>query len=292
MAAVAQDRADSLTKMSVSLPSELSYKLPNSKRAMIQRRDELSRNAQGRSSGISPGSTIAFEIPPAANRVLDSRQTYFSFKVTTSNAADRLGGPVHNLINRVRILTDNGTVLEDIPFYNVANRIIQYAHFSDAYLDSIEAVSGYEKSEEVVMNGVLDVPLVFTDNAVGFGTIAGGADLTDANLGNGQIAGNRNFGIVRPWYRRGRYEAESDLTGGRTFVFRLEASGLLSSDRMYPLLVSGLRIELVLESNAQGLRVSTGGYTISEPRVFYTSLQLADQVAATLSESIRKGKLY
>jgi hypothetical protein len=53
----------------------------------------------------------------------------------------------------------------------------------------------------------------------------------------------------------------------------------------------GLRIELTLESAAIGLRTGTE-YVVSNPKIYYTVLTMSDQLAATMSEALRKGPLH
>jgi hypothetical protein len=68
-----------------------------------------------------PSQTIIFTIPPSSNKVLAGSETYFSFNVASAGSAT-LGGSVHRLIERVRILSDSGVVLEELNAFNVLNR--------------------------------------------------------------------------------------------------------------------------------------------------------------------------
>jgi len=114
------ERTEMLATKSLNITDELMYHLPSSKKSQISRREHVSKSADG-SQTANPSQTIIFTIPLSSNKVLAGSKTYFSFKVASAGAAT-LGGSVHRLIERVRILSDSGVVLEELNAFNVLNR--------------------------------------------------------------------------------------------------------------------------------------------------------------------------
>jgi len=266
------ERTEMLATKSLNITDELMYQLPSSKKSQISRREHVSKSADG-SQTANPSQTIIFTIPPSSNKVLAGSETYFSFNVASVGAAT-LGGSVHRLIERVRILSDSGVVLEELNAFNVLNRSLQITHMADDYLNEVEVVSGFNPRQFALYNNVQDQLSIAT------ATVSVAQSVTSVRPAS--------YGASQP---ASRYEAEKTLVGGIDFYFRLEGSGLLNQEKFLPLFAMGLRIELTLESAAIGLRTGTE-YVVSNPKIYYTVLTMSDQLAATMSEALRKGPLH
>lgn len=136
------------TMVNVSLPSEMIYAAPTSRRAMISRRENVFKNCDGTSSGITPNSVITFTIPPT-NTLIVPQETYFTLRVRTlpdATPTSALQGNVQRILQRVRIMNTNGEILEDITNYNLLNEIIQDAHFNeDHQYDYLQPEGVYQK---------------------------------------------------------------------------------------------------------------------------------------------------
>lgn len=266
------ERTSAIAERSLALPNELSYKLPKSSKSTISRREHISRSAEGTASDVQPGSTMIFSIPPASNKVLASSETYFSVYLKSPNNTERLGGPIQNIIERVRILSDNGAVLEDLQNFNVLNRIVQILHMNEDYLEDVEQVSGFIPTRRGIFSE--------TGTEVGFADDGKTIDVA------------KDASVRKP--TEVPIDSEGALNGsasGVLFVFRLEASGLLSTDKFFPLFAAGMRIELTLASADIALRVGTA-YTVNYPKIHYTLLTMSDQTAATMSQALRAGNLH
>lgn len=273
-------------KNALELARQYSYALPEAKDLQIVRREHLSKAPDGASSSIAPSQTISFTIPESP-ALLVPRETYFTMRVKTDSATDYFSGGIQRLINRVRISSLDGTVLEDVSDYNVLYEgIIRNLFMSDDYeLDAL-AVSGvYDSyaSDKVVADSIrlsddTDFSHRYKDNST---ALQSATDDSAAHL----------VGTIPTDYSNAGVLARMNTGNGKLFAFSLDGSGIFGADQFLPLrYMKGLRIELYLESASIAMTSGTN-YTINAPKMYYTQCHPSEQVQATLNKMFQRGEL-
>lgn len=268
-------KSDMVASSSLMLPNELNYSIPKSFKSSITRRDMVSRNCTGTSTGINPGQTIIFEIPAASGKCIDLAETYFSVTATATTSVPRLKD-IRDCISRVRILTDSGQELEVLQAANALNRLVLYSHYPDDYLNHVETAAG-RPPERMLVRSQVDYSDVLQYDAAAFADVF--ATDNDANA------------VVRRDNEAAAYEGDAAFNSGVYHVFRVECSGFLNAKQFWPLVLGGLRIEMELEQAAIALQGASGSYTWNTPEIHYSQISLSDQAAASLAQAVKSGKM-
>ncbi len=279
------------SSISTELGRDMTYNLPRSKASHVQRKEHLMKMSNGAQSGIAGGSKIDFNIP-AGNLLMVPREHYFSCRVKLTNASHLLGGSVHRLINRIRILTGDGVPLEDINSANVLNELIRIVHMPDSYETAVLAhenvydsyATDVRVADHIRKSDDLDFSHNYFDNSAAVGT--------QPNAGTGgppPVPNKRFVGTKKTDFElNGR-----DWTGndGKLLVFQLHASGLLMHEKFLPLkYLKGLQIEIYLEQASTALTTGTS-YTINSPRLYYSAITPSENVDASLNKAYNNGQL-
>lgn len=185
------------TMANITLPSQMEYPTPSSRRAMITRRENVFKNCDGTSSGITPQSLITFTIPPT-NNLMVPQETYFTMRVQTldAGARDDIQGNVQRLIQRLRILNTNGEILEDISNFNVLNEMLQKVYFNDDHLyDYLQPEGVYQKYGGTITGASSELGYAYDDYVgIDIPFNQAGCSLTDGVLTPG--VGVFNTGLV------------------------------------------------------------------------------------------------
>ncbi|KAI9173208.1 hypothetical protein H9P43_007339 [Blastocladiella emersonii ATCC 22665] len=105
--------------LSKTLPPEMSFNLP--KESVYAERQTVQFTAQG-GPEFAPGNSISVLLPPRDD-MMDTHCTFLQFSAKTTDANVAFCNGIFSVIDRVRIYSASGALLEELPYYNLHQRI-------------------------------------------------------------------------------------------------------------------------------------------------------------------------
>ncbi|KAI9151079.1 hypothetical protein H9P43_009694 [Blastocladiella emersonii ATCC 22665] len=105
--------------LSKTLPPEMSFNLP--KESVYAERQTVQFTAQSGPEYI-PGNTVRIHLPPN-DYMMDTHCTFLQFSAKTTDANVAFAEGIYSVIERVRITSAGSNLLEDLPYYNLRQRI-------------------------------------------------------------------------------------------------------------------------------------------------------------------------
>ncbi|KAI9168352.1 hypothetical protein H9P43_007724 [Blastocladiella emersonii ATCC 22665] len=105
--------------LSKTLPPEMSFNLP--KESVYAERQTVQFTAQG-GPEFAPGNSISVLLPPRDNMMV-THCTFLQFSAKTTDANVAFCDGIFSVIDRVRIYSASGALLEELPYYNLRQRI-------------------------------------------------------------------------------------------------------------------------------------------------------------------------
>ncbi|KAI9155851.1 hypothetical protein H9P43_009001 [Blastocladiella emersonii ATCC 22665] len=105
--------------LSKTLPPEMTFNLP--KESVYAERQTVQFTAQG-GPEFAPGNTISVLLPPR-NDMMDTHCTFLQFSAKTADANVAFCDSIFSIIDRVRVYSAGGALLEELPYYNLRQRI-------------------------------------------------------------------------------------------------------------------------------------------------------------------------
>ncbi|KAI9168277.1 hypothetical protein H9P43_007649 [Blastocladiella emersonii ATCC 22665] len=111
--------AQFLQVLSKTLPPEMSFNLP--KESVYAERQTVQFTAQG-GPKFAPGNSISVLLPPRDD-MMDTHCTFLQFSAKTTDANVAFCNGIFSVIDRVHIYSASGALLEELPYYNLCQRI-------------------------------------------------------------------------------------------------------------------------------------------------------------------------
>ncbi|KAI9159502.1 hypothetical protein H9P43_008842 [Blastocladiella emersonii ATCC 22665] len=105
--------------LSKTLPPEMTFNLP--KESVYAERQTVQFTAQG-GPEFAPGNTISVLLPPH-NNMMDTHCTFLQFSAKTADANVTFCDGIFSIIDCVRVYSAGGALLEELPYYNLHQRI-------------------------------------------------------------------------------------------------------------------------------------------------------------------------
>ncbi|KAI9159270.1 hypothetical protein H9P43_008610 [Blastocladiella emersonii ATCC 22665] len=105
--------------LSKTLPPEMSFTLP--KESVYAERQTVQFTAQG-GPEFAPGNSISVLLPPRDD-MMDTHCTFLQFSAKTTDANVAFCNGIFSVIDCVRIYSASGALLEELPYYNLRQRI-------------------------------------------------------------------------------------------------------------------------------------------------------------------------
>lgn len=247
--------------------NSLDYRLPPAlsvvtKRQMIRHNFNQDTYASGQGGQM----TVVLN---AGDMYIDGRNSYLSFKVVASGAANFATGSAVNIIDRITFTTESGTEIERVENVNLFRRHADRHMCSQGWLDAYGQVVGYtpswqEASVSATNASALTVDGVISDTAAPATTaiLAKKGEPIDLNAATSVI---------------------------QYCIPMSKLLGLFGSEKLLPGLglISGARIEIGLASAADALvwAGAVGTYSVQNIHMITDSYQLSDAVLKTLNQT-------
>ena len=264
----------------MSLPKNLLY--ANKVNASAARAYTSNIQPTGASS-YSPNDTCILNIPCNPNTVLSGADSFLKFSVTVTNGATANGlvrmskAGAHGLIQRVRLFSPNGVLLEDVSEYgNLLSVLATHQRSADKNSGVGSVSEGFDES----------VPLI---QCTGTNTTASvGAVLNSV----------RGLRIVNPLYSDAVTLGANAVSTAVTFAIPLVSIVGSLTDKYFPLFAASgmgaLRLEIQFASNASIPFVCPSvlsTFTISNLEYIGQFIELSDQAIGTIRASLGGGDL-
>lgn len=260
------------------LPSNLLYQ--NKVNAAQSR--AYTSNIQSLSSTYGPNDVIQLSIPCNPNTVLSGADSFLKFSMTVTNGGNantfvRMAkAGAHSLIQRVRLFSPNGVLLEDVDNYNNLLAVLATHQRSVSKNTGVgSVVEGFDESVCLIQSaGAAPAPVSAMVNSV------------------------RGLRIVCPTYDSAVTLAANATTAPVTFAIPLVSIVGSLTQKYLPLFAMAgmgpMRLEIQLAPNAVipfCCPVALSTFTISNIEYVGQFIELSDQAMATIRGSLGGGDL-